>query len=72
MLLDRVEPGTGLARIIGPRGEVRQAIVDTTSPPLSPRTVASKGFAKPLVDTGHMLNSVASEVAPIGGGDGAP
>jgi hypothetical protein len=43
-------------------GQLRQSIVDTNSPPLSPVTIARKGFSKPLVDTGHMLNSVDHEV----------
>ena len=55
-------------------GQLRQSIVDLTSPPLSPRTIAEKsrgrvkkiagvlGPAKPLIWTGHMLNSVDSEV----------
>lgn len=44
-------------------GQLRQSIVDTNSPPLSPKTIARKGFEKPLVDTGHMLNSIDSEVS---------
>jgi hypothetical protein len=48
--------GAGIA------GQLRQAIVDTNAPPLSPATIQAKGFDKPLVDTGHMLNSVDSEV----------
>ena len=43
-------------------GQLRQSIQDTNSPPLQPATIARKGFAKPLVDTGHMLNSVDYEV----------
>lgn len=43
-------------------GQLRQSIVDTNSPPLKPATIARKGFAKPLVDTGHMLNSIDHEV----------
>jgi hypothetical protein len=46
----------------GIAGQLRQAIVDTNSPPLAPATIARKGFAKPLVDTSVMLNSVSSEV----------
>lgn len=42
----------------GIAGQLRQSIVDTNSPALAPATVKAKGFAKPLVDTGHMLNSV--------------
>lgn len=43
-------------------GELRQSIRDLTSPPLAPATVKRKGFAKPLVDTGHLLNSIDYEV----------
>lgn len=39
-------------------GQLRQSIIDTNSPPLSQKTVDRKGFDKPLVDTGHMLNSI--------------
>ena len=46
----------------GIEGQLRQSITDTNAPPLSPATIARKGFSKPLVDTGNMLNSVASEV----------
>lgn len=40
------------------KGQLQQSIRDTNSPPLSPRTVQRKGFEKPLIDTGHMINSV--------------
>lgn len=43
-------------------GQLRKSIIDTNAPPLSQATVARKGFSKPLVDTGHMLNSVDYEV----------
>lgn len=43
-------------------GQLRQAIVDTNSPALAPSTIRRKGFAKPLVDTAHLLNSVDYEV----------
>jgi len=58
------------------KGQLQQSIVDTNSPPLAPATIAAKskggtsaaslgvlGPAKPLVDTGHMLNSVDYEVS---------
>lgn len=48
--------GTGIA------GQLRQSIVDTNEPALEPSTIAAKGFDKPLVDTGHMLNSIDYEV----------
>lgn len=43
-------------------GQLRTSIVETNDPPLAPSTIARKGFAKPLVSTGHMLNSVDWEV----------
>ncbi len=43
-------------------GELRESIVDTNAPPLSPITIARKGSSKPLVDSGVMLQSVDSEV----------
>ena len=46
----------------GIAGQLRQSIVDTNDPPLAASTIRRKGFAKPLVDTGHMLNSVGVEV----------
>jgi hypothetical protein len=46
----------------GIAGQLRQSILDTTTPPLKPATVRRKGFDKPLEDTGHMLNRVNFEV----------
>jgi hypothetical protein len=43
-------------------GQLRQSIIDTNSPALAPSTIARKGHAKPLVDSGHMLGSVDYEV----------
>lgn len=43
-------------------GELRQAIDDTTSPPLKPATIRRKGFDKPLVHTNSMRGSAAYEV----------
>ena len=43
-------------------GQLRQSIVDTNHPPLSPATVRRKGFDKPLIDSGHMMNSISHEV----------
>lgn len=43
-------------------GDLRQSIVDTNSPGLKPATIRRKGFEKPLVDSGHMLQSVDYEV----------
>ena len=44
------------------RGQLQQSIRDTNTPPNAPSTIAKKGFNKPLIDTGHMLNSVDYEV----------
>ena len=38
--------------------QLQQSIVDFTSPPLAPSTIAKKGNDKVLVDTGQMLQSV--------------
>lgn len=43
-------------------GQLRQAIVDQNSPPLAPATIQRKGFSKPLVNQGIMLNNVDYEV----------
>lgn len=46
------------------KGALQQSINDLTEPALSPVTVAAKGFAKPLIDTSHMLNSTDYKVNP--------
>lgn len=43
-------------------GQLRQSIVDFSSVPLSPSTIAAKGFAKQLIDTGVMSNSIDHKV----------
>jgi hypothetical protein len=43
-------------------GQIRQSIVDLTSPPLAPSTIRRKKFSKPLIDTSVMVNSVDFEV----------
>lgn len=48
----------------GIKGQLQQSIKDLTDPPLAPATVAAKGFDKPLIDTGHMSNSVEAKVDP--------
>ena len=44
-------------------GELQTEIRDWSDPPNAPRTIAAKGFNKPLVDTGQMLKSVSREVS---------
>ncbi|MCP1236510.1 hypothetical protein NKW55_07795 [Gluconobacter kondonii] len=43
-------------------GQVQEEIRNLGDPPNAPSTIRSKGFDKPLIDTGHMLNSVGYEV----------
>lgn len=45
------------------KGELQGSIRDLTSPPLAASTIAAKGFAKPLIDSGHMLASVDYQVS---------
>lgn len=42
--------------------QLQDSIRETNFPPLAPATIKAKGFAKPLIDTGHMLRSVQSSV----------
>ena len=44
------------------KDQLQASIRDFDSVPLAPGTVASKGFDKQLIDTGHMQNSVGFEV----------
>lgn len=44
------------------RGALEQSITDFTSPGLAQSTIDAKGFEKPLIDTGHMKNSISYEV----------
>lgn len=44
------------------KGELQQSIRDFTTPELADSTVAAKGFSKPLIDTGNMLNSVDYDI----------
>lgn len=43
-------------------GNVAEKIQAVTAPPLSPVTIRRKGFDKPLVDTGQMIQSVTGKV----------
>lgn len=38
--------------------DIQKSIRDLKSPPIKKATAEAKGFDKPLIDTGHMLNSV--------------
>ena len=40
------------------QGQLQTSIQDLVSPPNAPSTIRRKGSSKPLIDTGHMWNSV--------------
>lgn len=44
------------------KGQLKESILDLWTPPLSPVTIAKKGFEKPLIEHGDMINAVAWEV----------
>jgi len=46
----------------GMKEDVQNSIRTFRDPPLKEATIKAKGFAKPLIDTSHMLNSVDYEV----------
>lgn len=52
----------GAARLLGAEmvSDVKQAILAVRRPKLQPATVARKGSTQPLVDTGHMRDSLTS------------
>lgn len=47
---------------LGIEGQLQDSIRKLDRPPLAASTIRAKGFAKPLIDTGHMLRSVQSAV----------
>lgn len=46
----------------GIKGQLQESILDLWSPALSPKTIKKKGFEKPLVEFGDMLNAVSYEI----------
>ena len=44
------------------KGALQQSINNFTTPALADSTVEAKGFAKPLIDTSTMINSISYEV----------
>ena len=66
-ILNFVEKGTPLRHALGSvglqaTGDVQQMITDIQEPPNSPQVVKAKGSSNPLIDTGHMRQSVNFEV----------
>jgi hypothetical protein len=45
------------------QGDVQKSIIDLRLPANDPETVEAKGSSNPLIDTGHMLQSVTFEVS---------
>lgn len=59
----RIAPRDVLERLVlRAAGDVSASIAALTTPALAPETIARKGFAKPLVDSGQMLRSVTGVV----------
>lgn len=44
------------------KGQLQESILDLWSPALSEKTVAKKGFEKPLIEHGDMINAAGYEV----------
>lgn len=44
------------------KGALQESIQNFTTPPLAESTIEAKGFAKPLIATNHMVDSVDYEV----------
>lgn len=49
------------------KGQLQESILDLWSPALSPKTIKKKGFEKPLIEHGDMINAVAWEITSAGG-----
>jgi hypothetical protein len=45
------------------QGDIKTSIKDLTAPALAQSTIDKKGFSKPLIDTGYMLDAVNYEVS---------
>lgn len=48
------------------KGQLQESILDLWAPPLSPKTIKKKGFEKPLIEHGDMINAAAWEVKSTG------
>ena len=69
VLEGRAKPADVLETVaMGAAGDVAKTIRSVTSPPLNKRTIARKGFDKPLVETRQMIQSVTGVVEKKGGG----
>lgn len=48
---------------------LQESILDWSSPPNAPSTIAHKGFDDPLIETGKMHDSIEFKIAPKGSGE---
>jgi hypothetical protein len=48
------------------KGQLQESILDLWSPPLAASTIKKKGFDKPLIEHGDMINAAAWEVKTTG------
>ena len=44
------------------KGQLKESMLDLWTPPLSPVTIAKKGFEKPLIEHGDTINAISWEV----------
>jgi hypothetical protein len=44
------------------QSDIRESLVNWTTPPNAPSTIARKGFNKPLIDTGFMQRKIDYKV----------
>lgn len=57
----------GLGRLgIQAQNDVQDQIVEASAPPNHPATIAAKGSSNPLIDTGHLRQSITYEVVDRG------
>lgn len=47
----------------GIKGQLQESIRATMAPALKESTIRAKGFSKPMINTGHMLNSVDYKIS---------
>ncbi len=62
-VINRLNPGLA-AQLIGQkaRGDIQEEIANGEFTPNAPRTIAKKGSARPLIDTGRMRQSITFKV----------
>jgi len=71
-MLDGEDPVDALDRVgMVVAADVKRAIVELDDPPNAPATIAMKGSANPLIDSGRMVNSISHEVRTDGRNPGS-